>query len=66
MSANPSPGGWAFALIVLGSLTMMAAVACLLMLHDPAWRFVVAGGAAVQFAGWLLHGRRRRRIGGAA
>ncbi|MEU5001039.1 hypothetical protein [Streptomyces sp. NPDC021622] len=66
MSAKPSPGGWALALIMLGSLAMMGAAVGLLVLHEPACRFTVVGGAAVQFAGWLLHGRRLRRIGGAA
>ncbi|MFG2652713.1 hypothetical protein [Streptomyces sp. NPDC048436] len=68
MSANtkPSPSGGALALIMVGSLAMMAATVCLLALHEPAWRFAVAGGAAVHFAGWLLHGRRVRRMGGAA
>ncbi|WP_371527241.1 hypothetical protein OG302_14845 [Streptomyces sp. NBC_01283] len=68
MSENtkPSPSGGALALIVVGALTMVAATVCLLVLHEPAWRFGVAGGGLVQFAGWLLHGRRLRRIGGAA
>ncbi|GAA3144741.1 hypothetical protein GCM10010449_75060 [Streptomyces rectiviolaceus] len=68
MSAHtkPSPSGGALALIVVGALAMMAATVCLLALHEPASRYAVAGGAAVQFAGWLLHGRRLRRTGGAA
>ncbi|MFE6158895.1 hypothetical protein ACFQ7F_08260 [Streptomyces sp. NPDC056486] len=66
MSAKPSPSGWALALIVLGSLVMMAATICLLVLHEPAWRYAVMGGAGVHFAGWLLHHRRPRPTGGAA
>ncbi|MEV0120658.1 hypothetical protein AB0I16_03735 [Streptomyces sp. NPDC050703] len=66
MSATPSPTGWALTFMVLGSLVMMTATACLLSLHEPVWRYVLAGGAAVHVAGWLLHGRRARRTGGAA
>ncbi|MFF7802071.1 hypothetical protein [Streptomyces olivaceus] len=65
-TSKPSPGGSALALMVVGALAMMAASVCLLALHEPVWRFAVAGGGLVQFAGWLLHGRRLRRTGGAA
>ncbi|MDX3779633.1 hypothetical protein ACSCB1_44105 [Streptomyces europaeiscabiei] len=66
MSANPTPQGFALLLIVLGGLVMMTATVGSLVAPEPVWKLVVAVGGAVQVAGWLLHGRRLRRLRGGA
>ncbi|MFF7839485.1 hypothetical protein ACFZC6_11800 [Streptomyces ossamyceticus] len=66
MSANPTPQGLALLLIVLGGLVMMTATVGAAVTHEHVWKAVVAGGGAVQVAGWLLHGRRLRRLRGGA
>lgn len=66
MSATPSPNGLALVLILLGSLAIMGATLGLLVAGEHAWRFVIAGAGAVQFAGWMLHGRLLRRLRGGA
>ncbi|MFI0241993.1 hypothetical protein [Streptomyces sp. NPDC016845] len=59
MTANPTSSTLAVTLISLGSLLMMGATACLLALHEPAWRGVLLVGAVVHAAGWLLPRRNR-------
>ncbi|WP_405479306.1 hypothetical protein [Streptomyces sp. NBC_00009] len=59
MSTNPTPSTLAVAVICAGSLLMMGATACLLALHEPAWRGVVLAGAVIHTAGLLLHRRNR-------
>lgn len=66
MSANPTPQGFALLLIVLGGAVMVAATVGAAVTHEHVWKVVVAGGGAVQVAGWLLHGRRLRRLRGGA
>ncbi|MDX3841793.1 hypothetical protein [Streptomyces europaeiscabiei] len=66
MSANPTPQGFALLLIVLGGLVMLTATVGSVVTHEHVWKVVVAGGGAVQVAGWLLHGRRLRRLTGGA
>ncbi|WP_327744844.1 hypothetical protein OHO28_31500 [Streptomyces europaeiscabiei] len=66
MNATPSPQGFALLLIVLGGLVMLTATVGSVVTHEHVWKAVVAVGGAVQVAGWLLHGRRLRRLRGGA
>ncbi|UUU32730.1 hypothetical protein JIX56_24110 [Streptomyces sp. CA-210063] len=66
MSATSAPQGFALLLIVLGGAVMLAATVGSLVTHEHVWKVVVAGGGAVQVAGWLLHARRLRRLRGGA
>ncbi|MFD9861263.1 hypothetical protein [Streptomyces alboflavus] len=67
MSSKPTPQGLSLCLILAGALVIMGAAGILTTGGGPVWRFVVAGGGIVQFAGWLLHRRGlRRQRGGAA
>ncbi|MGW3935454.1 hypothetical protein [Streptomyces phaeochromogenes] len=60
MSAKPPLTGCTLALILLGVLSVIAAVVLARITGEDAWRFLVAGGCFLQFLGWVLHGRRLR------
>ncbi|MFE0130840.1 hypothetical protein ACFWY6_04520 [Streptomyces sp. NPDC059037] len=62
----PSPSGLALALILIGAVVTMTATGFVFATHTRAWQLVVAGGSALAFVGWVLHGRRLRRLRGGA
>uniref|UniRef100_UPI001C0FBDA6 hypothetical protein n=1 Tax=Streptomyces brasiliscabiei TaxID=2736302 RepID=UPI001C0FBDA6 len=61
-----SPQGFALLLIVMGGLVMVTATVGSVVTLEHVWKVVVAAGGAVQVAGWVLLGRRLRRLRGGA
>ncbi|MEU1115086.1 MULTISPECIES: hypothetical protein [unclassified Streptomyces] len=66
MSKTAAPQGLALVCLVAGALIMTGAALGHLITGVPLWRYVLAGGGALYFAGWVLGLRRARRLKGGA
>ncbi|MFD8570924.1 hypothetical protein [Streptomyces sp. NPDC059639] len=64
MSARPInsalPDGLPLAFIVIGALALILGTTFQAVGGVQVWRWVIVAGAVVQFAGWVLYGRRMR------
>lgn len=55
-----SSGGLPLAFIAVGALALILGTTFQAVNGTQVWRWVIVAGAVVQFAGWVLHGRRMR------
>ncbi|MFE4717443.1 hypothetical protein ACFRLW_13640 [Streptomyces sp. NPDC056728] len=64
MNANPtnstSPNGLPLVFITVGALALILGTTFQAVNGTQVWRWGIVAGAAVQFTGWVLYGRRMR------